>query len=946
MKRLFNSGKIIFFIFFLYLLAIPCKLKSSQELSPNNWENPKVFGINKEPPHASFNPFPELSLALKSSPKDSPFIKSLNGKWKFYWVQKPSEIPSDFWKPEYDDSLWKEIEVPSNWEVQGYGIPIYVNSDYEFSKNPTPPYIPHDSNPIGLYRLKFSLPESWKDLDVFIHFGAVKSAFYIWINGEKAGCSEDSKTPAEFKITPYLKSGENLIALEVFRWSDGSYLECQDMWRISRIERGVYLFAVSKVRIRDFFTRTTLDENYKNGIIDLDVEIINDSLPVKGNPFLFYMNVSVLKNDKTIFSAKEKFPLKAQERKILNFKGEIPEIKPWSAETPYLYTPCLELMDEKSKPLEGIVRKIGFRSVEIKNGKLMINGKPIKLKGVNRHEHDPWRGHVISEELMIKDIQLMKQFNINAVRTSHYPNDPRWYELCDYYGIYLIDEANIESHGMGYGEKSLAKNPEWGPAHLDRIMRMVERDKNHPSVIIWSMGNEAGNGINFENAYIWIKKRDKTRPVQYERAELHWNTDIYSPMYARLEWIEAYAKQNPPRPLILCEYSHSMGNSTGNLQDYWDVIEKYDCLQGGFIWNWVDQGFAKKNERGELFWAYGGDYGPPGTPSDSNFCCNGLLAPDRTPHPAIWEVKNVYQPLKFEISDCRERKIKITNKYDFTDIEGYILEWNLLKDGTEIARDTFILPSIKPHDSAEIQIDYPIEYLNSGNGIFLNLIIKAPGPLAHGLIPERHIISSEQFLLNEGKRSIDKIISKKISSMKIKENGDNVLITGKDFAINFRKTEGSIKSYKLRNVELIKEGPVPNFWRAPTDNDFGNLIPMRLRVGREASIKREVRKFEIKREKNKINVEIVFYLPLVEAEHAVHYSIFPDSSILTYNNFKPLNPKNLPEISKIGMLLGLERGFGNIEYYGRGPHENYRDRKTSAFIGIYKTNMKEQIIPM
>lgn len=943
MKRLIV--KIITFSFLIFLFHIFYKSGLSQGVYFNDWENPKVFGINKEPPHASFTPFPELSLALKSSPKDSPFIKLLNGKWKFYWVEKPSEVPLDFWKPEFNDSSWHEIDVPSNWEIQGFGIPIYVNSDYEFSKNPTPPYIPHDYNPVGLYRLKFSVPESWENLDVFIHFGAVKSAFYLWVNGEKVGYSEDSKTPAEFKITPYLKKGENLMALEVFRWSDGSYLECQDMWRISGIERDVYLYAVPYIRIRDFFARTVLDKNYKNGILDLDVEVVNDSLKVKRDSAIFYIYVSILENGNSIFSAKEKFSLNSQEKKILNFKGEIPGVKPWSAESPYLYTLCLELRDEKNIPLEGIVRKIGFRSVEIINGKLLLNGKPIKFKGVNRHEHDPWKAHVISEELMIKDIQLMKQFNINAVRTSHYPNDPLWYELCDYYGIYLIDEANIESHGMGYGEKSLAKNPDWGPAHLDRIMRMVERDKNHPSVIIWSMGNEAGNGINFEDAYKWIKERDKTRPVQYERAELHWNTDIYAPMYARIEGIETYAKKNPSRPLILCEYSHSMGNSTGNLQDYWDVIEKYDCLQGGFIWDWVDQGFAKKNERGELFWAYGGDYGPPGTPSDSNFCCNGLLAPDRTPHPAIWEVKKVYQPARIEITDIKEGRIKITNKYDFKDIKGYLIEWHLLRNGLELAKGKTQLPSIKPQESAEIKLDYLPGYINSEDEILLNIYLKAPEPLAHGLIPKGHIIASEQFLLNEGKRTAKKIPSDKNLPLKIKEVGNDVIITGKDFKITFSKHNGFMKSYKFRDIELIRNGPILNFWRAPTDNDFGNMMPLRLKVWREASLKREIKKFEVKKVKGMIAVYVDFYLPSIEADHSVNYSIFHDGSISISNNFKPLNPNNLPEIPKIGMLFEIGKGLEYIEYYGRGPHENYCDRKTSAFIGIYKTNMKEQIIP-
>lgn len=979
MKKEKNETSIMSLIFPLFCICLILNffgwpfIVQAQETQVNDWENPKVFAINAELPHATYIPFPNLDLALKTEPKNSPWYKSLNGKWKFNWVPKPADRPLDFWRVDYDDSKWKEIDVPSNWELQGYGIPIYVNSDYEFApENPRPPHIPHDYNPVGSYRLKFTIPESWKDHDVFIHFGAVKSAFYIWVNGQKVGYSQDSKTPAEFKITPYLKPGENLLALEVYRWSDGSYLECQDFWRISGIERDVYLYAAPKTRIRDFFARTLLDENYKNGRLDLEVEILNDSPAVafKTKKLLVYNLTACIISDngEKMFLEKKTFTLKPGEMKTLNYKGEILNIKPWSAETPNLYTLCLELTDEKNRPVEAIVRKVGFRSVEIKNGQLLINGKAVYFRGVNRHEHDPWTGHVVSEESMIRDLKLMKQNNINAVRTSHYPNDPRWYELCDYYGIYLIDEANIESHGMGYGEKSLAKNPDWGPAHLDRIRRMVERDKNHPSVVIWSMGNEAGNGINFEEGYKWIKQRDPSRPVHYERAELSWNTDIYCPMYARIEHLEKYAKSNPTRPLIMCEYAHSMGNSTGNLQDYWDVIEKYPSLQGGFIWDWVDQGFAKKNEKGELFWAYGGDYGPPGTPSDDNFCCNGLVAPDRTPHPALWEVKKVYQPAKFELielaketADKNEARIKITNKYDFLSLnkDDFALHWMLLQDGEQVANGSIPCPEIKPWQTAEIKVSLPTEVLNSGNEVFLNVELRAARDMAHGLIPAGHVIASEQLKIKEEQIGAETGqmapaaaaagTSEKLPKLKIKENKQNkneVIISGKDFVLIFNRAEGRLTSYKFQNVELLKDGPLPNFWRAPTDNDFGNRMPLRLKVWREASLNRQVKGFKISRDKaGQAVVRVDFFLPSVEASHTVVYTVARDGSVKIYNELKPANPDKLPEIPRVGMLLGVADGFDNIEYYGRGPHENYCDRKTSAFVGIYKTSKEEQVIP-
>ena len=945
-------------------------VSSGQEQAVNDWENPRVFAINKEAPHATFISFPDLKQALSQDPGLSSWYKSLNGRWKFHWVPKPADRPLDFWRPGYDDSRWSEIEVPANWEINGYGIPIYVNIPYDFApRNPQPPRIPHDNNPVGSYRQKFTVPDDWKDKEVFIHFGAVKSAFYLWVNGQKVGYSQDSKTPAEFRITPYLKPGENLLALEVYRYSDGSYLECQDFWRISGIERDVYLYAVPRTRFRDFFARTTLDENYRNGRLELEVEVLdgNQAPETRTRKLqVFHLSASIIDDrGNQLFLEKKTFTLKPGDRKVLNFKGEIPGVKPWTAETPNLYTLCLELAAEKSLPLQATTRKVGFRTVEIKNGQLLINGRPVYFRGVDRHEHDPWTGHVISEESMVRDIKLMKQNNINAVRTSHYPNDPRWYELCDYYGIYLIDEANIESHGMGYGEKSLAKNPDWGPAHLDRIRRMVERDKNHPSVVIWSMGNEAGNGINFEECYRWIKQRDPSRPIHYERAELAWNTDIYCPMYPSLEELEDYAKTNPARPLIMCEYAHSMGNSTGNLQDYWDLIEKYPVLQGGFIWDWVDQGFAKKNEKGELFWAYGGDYGPPGTPSDDNFCCNGLVAPDRQPHPALWEVKKVYQPAKFELAEPvnpepAEIKVRITNKYDFLSLspESFAIRWKLLKDGQPVADGSAACPTIQPWKAGEIKVKLTAEILKADGEYFLNLGLHNKNDLAQGLVPADHLLASEQLEIKKSQavskenltaEARSNQLAAKLPKLRIKENKANnkeITVSGQDFILTFNRSEGRLTSYRFQNVELLKDGPLPNFWRAPTDNDFGNRMPARLKAWREASLNRQLKRFTINKEKTgAILIGVDFFLPSVESNHTVIYQVERDGTIRVHNEFQPANPDKLPEIPRLGMLMGLADGFDQIEYYGRGPHENYCDRKTSALVGIYRTNKEEQVIP-
>jgi len=968
------------------------------------WEDPAVFNLGKEEPYAYFVPFPDVASALKMAWKTSPWYKSLNGPWKFYWVEKPADKPKDFWKPEFNDNKWVDFPVPANWEVNGYGIPIYVNSAYEFApKKPDPPHVPHDYNPVGCYRRTFTIPASWKDMDVFIHFGAVKSAFYLWINGHFVGYSEDSKTPAEWRLTPYLKSGENLVALEVYRWSDGSYLECQDFWRISGIERDVYLYAAPKIRLRDFFALATLADNYQDGRLDLTVELKNTQEKSRGGRASVEVRL-LNKEQNPLFQAQKSVDLNRQQKAELKFAAEIPHPQKWTAETPHLYTLVLILKDDKGRITEVVPARIGFRRVEIKDGRLLLNGVPIRLKGVNRHEHDPFTGHVVSEESMRHDLELMKQNNINAVRTCHYPNDPRWYELCDEYGLYVIDEANIESHGMGYGERSLAKNPAWGPAHLDRTSRMVERDKNHPSVIIWSLGNEAGNGVNFELTYNWVKKRDPSRPVQYERAVLAPNTDIYCPMYARISHLINYAREKQARPLILCEYAHSMGNSTGNLQDYWEAIETYDQLQGGFIWDWVDQGLAKKNEKGEIFWAYGGDYGPPGTPSDRNFCCNGLVAPDRTPHPALAEVKKVYQYVGIKAIEAASGQVEIQNKYDFLSLRQFDIFWTLVGNGQPVASGVIKAPEIGPQKKEILRLDLK-PYLNDPKKeYFLNFEVKLREALP--LLPAGFVVASEQMpipasgnaLASAGTTgSAENINPKEISSterpraklpsvekapadlnpsaaapsdclvstpaselatvnlateetqstsasaplsVEIKETAAEIVLEAQDTAVVFDKPTGLIKAYRFKGEELLKEGPGPYFWRAPTDNDFGNRLERRAALWRQASHNRKLQKIEYKRlGEGQVKVEASFLLPDVPAEDKIIATFFPSGELHIANSFTPQSQKELPEIPRMGMKLILPAAFSRLEWYGRGPHENYVDRKSSAFVGRYQADV-------
>ena len=913
-----------------------------QGQSANDWENPAVFNIGKEAPHATFIPFPDAEGALKAAPKSSPYYVSLNGPWKFNWVEKPSDRPLDFWKPGFDARAWKEIAVPSNWELQGYGVPIYVNIPYEFGKAPTPPRIPGDINPVGSYLRTFTVPDAWKGMDVFIHFGAVKSAFTIWVNGRKAGYSQDAKTPAEWNITPYLKDGENTVALEVYRWSDGSYLECQDFWRISGIERDVFLYAAPKVRIRDFFARAVLDADYANGDLSVMVDLVNTAPRTSGGRRTVEARL-IDRDGSVVWKAEAPAPIDGKSEAKVVAGSVIRAPRKWTAETPNLYSLALLLKDDKGRTTQAVSCKVGFRTSEIKDGLLLVNGVPVRLKGVNRHEHDPYSAHVISEESMLKDIALMKASNINTVRTCHYPDDPRWYELCDEHGLYVIDEANIESHGMGYGPKSLAKDPAWGPAHLDRMRNMVERDKNHPSVIIWSMGNEAGDGVNFEKGYAWIRGRDASRPVHYERTELGPNTDIYCPMYASIEELLAYAQEKRPRPLIMCEYAHSMGNSTGNLQDYWDVIESHDQLQGASIWDWVDQGFAKRTEKGELYWAYGGDYGPPDTPSDENFCCNGLVAPDRTPHPALEEVKKVYQYVKFKAADLANGKIEIRNTHDFTNLDRFDIVWEVVANGAVIATGALPKLDLAPHQTKTVGLPLPKIQPELGAELFLNIYAKTRE--ATPLVPAGHIAAKEQMTITSPV-AIGFAKPALVTPLKLSESGSTVIVAGSDFIVRFDRETGMMTSFVYRNQELIERGFEPNFWRAPTDNDFGNGMPKRCAVWRTAGDDRALTSFSaMQTAAGEVTVKAAYTLNKVSATDALTYRVLFSGEVFVEHAFVLEAGDTLPEMPRVGLKLALPAGLSDFQWYGRGPQENYNDRRTGALVGVYESGVEDQKIP-
>ena len=916
------------------------------EKEPRDWENPEIFNINREKPHASFISYADEQSALEAITTNSPNYLSLDGIWKFNWVKSPDQRPFWFFKDDYDISDWKDIKVPSNWQMKGYDIPIYVNIGYSFKTNP--PYIHHDWNPVGSYKRSFKVPSDWNNKEVFLQFGAVCSAFYVWINEELAGYSEDSKVPAEFNITKYLKKGNNTISVEVYRWSDGSYLEGQDFWRMSGIQRTVFLHARPRTFINDFFARGDLQKNYKDGLMKIDVSMKKSASGVSD----LYVDASLYDGNRKVFSESKDVVL-SDSIGTTGFSWNFPDVKVWSAEKPNLYSLLISLKTIDGNILETVSSKIGFRKVEIINSRLLVNGVAILLKGTNMHEHDDINGHVVDEAMILKDIRVMKSNNINAVRTSHYPQQELWYNMCDKYGLYLIDEADIESHGVGYDKDiTLADKPEWAAAHLDRMQRMVERDKNHPSIIIWSMGNEAGDGHNFLKGYKWIKGRDITRPVQYERAEHSTNaierhTDIWCPMYSKIEYLEAYAKDKKnDRPLIMCEYAHAMGNSTGNLQDYWNVIEKYPVLQGAFVWDWVDQGLRKIDDNGEKYWAYGGDFGEEGVPSDGNFCINGLTWPDRTGKPGLNEVNKVYQYVGFEPVDLNTGLINIKNKYDFTNLSEFNIEWEVVSDGNTIQSGKLPLMDLKP--KAVTQASIPLEKIDPAPGAEYFLNIRVSRSDSWNSVPEDHVYASAQYKLPaEGKPVIAK--QDDLAILQTKTTDSKLEISGSDMLVVFDMVKGRLESFNYKGKELITKGPDPDFWRPPTDNDYGYGMDKKLGVWKKAGERTIVTKANISQPgMGKVVVTFNYDIQGINgkkiAGYASSYSVFGSSDVIVKNQFSKIS-ESIPEIPRMGMQMQLPENFMNLKWFGRGPHENYVDRKTSADVGLYESTVSDQYVP-
>ncbi len=910
-------------ILLLAFMVLPLKAQTFQE-----WQNPRINAINRLPMHTDYFAYESTEKAKQGIKENSENFMTLNGNWKFYWVKNAEERPTDFWKTTFNDKGWDKIPVPGLWELHGYGNPIYVNAGYawynQFQSNP--PQVPTENNNVGSYRREIIVPAQWRDKEIIAHFGSVTSNMYLWVNGKFVGYSEDSKLEASFNLTPYLKYGEkNLIAFQVFRWCDGSYLEDLDFFRYSGVGRDCYLYAREKKRIEDIRITPDLDSDYKNGSLSIAIKATGNS------------KVNLTLKDA---SDNEVFSTQAYANKDVHIPIENP--KKWTAETPYLYTLYASLENNH----EIIPIKVGFRKIELKDGQVLVNGKPVLFKGVNRHELDPDGGYVISPERMIQDIQIMKQFNINAVRTCHYPDNSLWYDLCDQYGIYVVAEANIESHGMGYGEATLAKREDYQSAHLERNQRNVQRSFNHPSVIFWSLGNEAGYGPNFEEAYDWVKNEDTSRLVQYEQAHKDGKSDIFCPMYYSYKHCEEYCEDDKyQKPLIQCEYAHAMGNSQGGFKEYWDLVRKYPKYQGGFIWDFVDQSIRWTGKNGKMIYAYGGDFNRYDA-GDQNFCDNGLINPDRIPNPHMYEVGYFYQNIWTSLIQSNG-EISIYNENFFRDLSDYYLEWHILKNGKPIRSGRVEELNVAPQQRSNLNL--PIGDVTEDGEWLLNIAYKLKQ--TEGLLPVGHTVAKQQLVLNpyqtpdmDFKNQVKS--NWEITPPSIKENDLRFLIIdGEDFRIEFDKRNGYLCKYQIKGLDILNEGSAltPNFWRAPTDNDFGANLQIKYAVWKNPQIR--LVGLQHREDNQQAVVEASYELPEVSAKLYLTYIINNTGAIKVTQRMETSKEAKVANMFRFGMQMRMPRSFDTVEYYGRGPIENYIDRNHNTDLGIYRQSVSEQFYP-
>ena len=910
-------------IFLSVLLALACLSASAQ----GEWQDPIVNAVNRAPMHTSYFAYAPGEAFVQ---EESSNYMTLNGIWKFYWVADSDMRPTDFHKVGLNDSCWDDMPVPGVWELNGYGDPIYLNVGYawreQFRNNP--PQVPVQGNHVGSYRKEIEIPQDWAGKDVIAHFGSVTSNIYLYVNGKFVGYSEDSKLEAEFDVTKYLKPGKNLFAFQVFRWCDGTYLEDQDFFRYSGVARESYLYAREKNRVEDIRVLADLDQDYRNGVLDV-------TLDIKGK---CDVDVSLFDADGSKVAEGK---VSGKGRQALRM--DVPQVNKWSAETPYLYSLRAEV-SVKGQVTEVIPVNVGFRKIELRNSQILVNGQPVLFKGANRHEMDPDGGYVVSRERMLQDVLRMKQLNINAVRTCHYPDDPYFYDLCDIYGLYMVAEANLESHGMGYGDATLAHRPDYATAHLERNRRNVSRNYNHPSIIFWSLGNEAGFGDNFKKCYEWIKAEDPSRAVQYEQAYGNQWTDICCPMYFDYKDCIAYCERQTRKPLIQCEYAHAMGNSMGGLKEYWDIIRKYPVYQGGFIWDFVDQSCRWVTPEGVTVYGYGGDFNRYDA-SDENFCDNGIISPDRVFNPHAYEVRYVYQPVWTTLSE--DGKVKVYNEYFFRDLSAYRLEWELLADGQVVETGVVADLAVQPGQTREYGLDYDRSGLGDGREWLLNVNYKLKK--AEQLLPAGHVIAYEQLSLASYQFPELKMENRKVNNKAMVEpvlvTGDakKVVVKGENFLMDFTRKTGLLSYYEVGGKQLLVRGTqlAPNFWRAGTDNDYGAGLHRKFSAWRNPQMRLEA-----------FSAEMVDGLAVVKAE----YGMFADKKTklhLTYviNNIGEIRVTqklvaspdvNLPDMFRFGMQMQMPKEYAVVEFYGDGPFENYADRNSASVLGLYRQTVQEQ----
>lgn len=904
----------------------------------NEWQDAGVNAVNRMPMHGSWFAYESPEAAQAGDKTLSERFVTLNGNWKFNWVRDADQRPTDFFRVGYNDKGWNDMPVPGLWELNGYGDPVYLNVGYAWRgwfKN-DPPHVPIEQNHVGSYRRTVDIPAAWAGRQIVAHFGSVTSNIYLWVNGRYVGYSEDSKLEAEFDLTPYVKPGRNLIAFQVFRWCDGTYLEDQDFFRLSGVGRDCYLYARDKRQITDIQVDAAPSADYTAGTVAVKAFFPRQARGCS-------VELALTDAQGRSVASQQLRVTKDEERCTL----DAGKVALWSAETPVLYGLTATLRAPAGEVIEVIPLRIGFRDVKIEGGQLLVNGRPVLIKGANRHEMDPDYGYYVSEGRMLEDIRIMKENNINAVRTCHYPDDARWYSLCDQYGLYVVAEANIESHGMGYGEKTLAKNPLYAKAHLERNERNVQRSINHPSVIIWSLGNEAGDGPNFDACYDWIKAYDPSRPILHERAVYSpgsRNTDIICPMYWGYERCEKYLAENPAKPLIQCEYAHAMGNSMGGFREYWELIRREPKYQGGFIWDFVDQSLHKKGRNGVTVYGYGGDWNPY-DPSDQNFCDNGLIGPDRIPNPHMEEVRYYYQSVWTSWAGDAGNTVEVLNENFFRGLENYDLHWEVLCDGTPLRRGVVDGLKAAPQQRVRIALPYDPATLPAAGELLLDVAYKLK--TAEGILPAGHTAARAQLPIREYVFTAPaaKSAAEGESLFVADNHKDFLIVAGNGLRLDFSRKTGFITRYEVRGLDFLADGSTlrPNFWRAPTDNDFGAGLQHKLAVWKQPEMK--LKTLTHAEADGIVTVKAGYEMPGVQATLEIEYAVDNTGAVTIAQSLHATPGAEVPDMFRFGMRFEMPEAFDRLQYYGRGPGENYADRKSSAFVGLYRQSVDEQFHP-